>query len=181
MFGIASILFNQRLPCFRDSSGHRTEIPDNNRTNRTLGERTDTRMLINRTHTDRVLNEDFRTRREFQHVFFTLANYTVLVFNMLFLTSAFACYGTIFHVFRKGRRGRVGQEDKQGIWAVFRKSRFHVQALIISTNILFIIPADFVWTFVISPSKVGSIFLIRLMLILNPKIFILCVKILLNF
>ena len=43
------------------------------------------------------------------------------------------------------------------IHQVFKKSKFYVPLLIILSNILFILPPDFVWTFVKDPDKVVQV------------------------
>lgn len=98
-------------------------------------------------------NSTVTALKKFENEFFLLANYTVIFLNLTFVVTAIVSYGLIFHIFKRTH----GSCDK-GVWEVFKKSRFYVPLLIILSNILFILPPDFVWTFVKDPDKVVQLF-----------------------
>ena len=145
------------LPCHLMNM---TVPPDHN------GQDLEDRMFSPTNHTTQQHNQKLENR------LFFVANFVVLVFDFLFLPIAIISYTLIFWVYTKrqkvihsqrshvptmttsvdncgvgGRGGGVGGRiSGRSRWKSFQKSRFYVSMLLIITFVVFVIPADILWT-----------------------------------
>ena len=82
---------------------------------------------------------------------FMIANYFIIIFDFTFVVTAISSYCFIFYKFQKTRKdsllGRNASNTQQNLWKIFRRSRFYVSVLLISTYIIFTIFPDLMWTF----------------------------------
>ena len=85
------------------------------------------------------------------------ANYVTITLDVAFVITAVASYTLIFMIFVYNIKFRERHTNKnpsnseshnqQNIFQTFRQSRFYMPLLLIFTFIMFVIPADAVWTF----------------------------------
>ena len=74
-------------------------------------------------------------------------NYVLISLDFTFVGIAIVSYCVMFHQFKQRQTGSLIRRSDQGSWKIFRQSRFYVAFLLIFTFILFVVPADLVWTF----------------------------------
>ena len=90
---------------------------------------------------------------------FQIANYVVMVMDFSFVVTAACAYIFIFYRYQRSRLNRFlsrkasvpskscGGGGGKNVWGLFRRSRFYVSVLLISTYLVFTILPDLLWTF----------------------------------
>ena len=80
---------------------------------------------------------------------FMISNYFIIIFDFTFVLISTSSYALIFYRFQKTRKNSYlgTNTSQQNLWGIFRRSRFYISVLLISTYIVFTIFPDLMWTF----------------------------------